>query len=651
MSEGRSHWVMDYETMINCFVGVFEHYKKDLLKVFVVTELRNDFVQFVDFLLENKKNREWHVSFNGISFDSQITEFVIRNCDRLLKLSAAEIAYEIYKQAQKTIDLSKRKQRAEFPEWKLSIQQVDVFKMNHWDNANKSSSLKWVEFSMDWPNVQDMPIHHATPVYTQEDLDMIIGYCGNDVKATKQAMYYSKPLVNVRVMIKAKYGLPCYSYSNTKLGSELLLKLYCNATNRDPWEVKKYRTNRNGIPIKDILFNYVEFKSKEFKDFHELLLTKTIWNTKNDFKYQQKFKGYTFYYGAGGIHQCIETGIYKADDRFIIKDLDVASLYPSIACVNEMYPAHLGKEFFNVYKHNIVDVRLAEKAKPKADRDMAIIEGFKEAANATYGNSNSEYSWLYDPQYTMQTTINGQLLITMLVEELLMSIPESKLLQTNTDGATLYFPKEYLELYDSICKAWEEKTKLTLEFADYASMYIWDVNNYFAIYTDSKSKCKGRFEWEDQQNHKYTHLHKNKSYLIVSKAIFNYFVNDIPPERYLAENRNIYDYCAGVKIKGDDWQFIETCVTDQELKQTVLQKTLRYYISKGGCKIVKVNKSDGREIQVEAGKWMQTNFSKYEEKTWEDYDVNDDYYLEQIYKEIHNICPPITNQLELNFPI
>ena len=53
----------------------------------------------------------------------------------------------------------------------------------------------------------------------------------------------------------------------------------------------------------------------------------------------------------------------------------------------------------------------------------------------------------------MQTTINGQLLITMLVEDLLLNIPESTLLQTNTDGATLKFPKEYLPIYEKLCKS------------------------------------------------------------------------------------------------------------------------------------------------------------------------------------------------------
>ncbi len=642
----RTHWVMDYETMTNLFVGVFQCYSSKETKVFKIhSSLYNDIEPLIKFLQRNKNLKEKHISFNGISFDSQITEFIIRNQVQLLKMEPYDIVDAIYAEAQETISRSNAREFSKYPEWKLSIEQIDVFKINHWDNANRRTSLKWAQFAMDWSNLQDMPIHHAEKVNTEEEIQMITDYCINDVESTKKILHLSKPLIAVRQQIKEKYGLECYNYSNTKIGSQLLLGLYCEATDQKKYDVKELRTFRNGIPINDILFDYIEFKTPPFQQFLKKLKDKTIYNTKSDFKYKLRFKGYEFHYGAGGIHQCIRPGKYLAEGDIIVKDLDVASLYPSIACVNNMSPAHLGDEFFQVYKNDIVDVRLAEKKKPKANRDIAIIEGFKEAANATYGNSNSEYSWLYDPKYTMQTTINGQLLLSMLVEDLLINIPESVLLQTNTDGATLQFDKQYLNKYDEICKAWEEKTKLILEYADYSAMYIWDVNNYMSVYTDGNTKCKGRFEWEDLQNHKHTHLHKNKSHLVVAKAIYNYFVNGIDPEEYIKSNTNIYDYCAGVKIKGD-WSFYESSIKDGEHVENKLQKTIRYYISNKGSKILKINNSDNRQIQVEAGKWMQNVFNTYIEKPFEEYDINYDYYLESIMKEI-KILEPKNQQLKL----
>ena len=164
-------------------------------------------------------------------------------------------------------------------------------------------------------------------------------------------------------------------------------------------------------------------------------------------------------------------------------------------------------------------------------------------------------------------------------------------------------------------------------------------NSYIAINTAGKAKCKGRFEYENLA------LHKNKSHLIIPKALYAYFIEDKLPEQFLQENRNIFDYCAGVKIKGD-WEFQQLCVINGEITRQSLQKTLRYYISKKGCKIYKVNKSDKREIQLESGKWMQQLFNLYEEKPWAEYEVDESYYLDKIYKEINNIIPR-NNQLTL----
>jgi hypothetical protein len=77
-----------------------------------------------------------------------------------------------------------------------------------------------------------------------------------------------------------------------------------------------------------------------------------------------------------------------------------------------------------------------------------------------------------------------------------------------------------------------------------------------------------------------------------------------------------------------------------------LQHTIRYFISNNGSKIIKTNNSDGREIQVEAGKWMQTIMIDYEEKEFSEYGVNVKYYLDNIYKEIRAL-EPFTNQLSL----
>ena len=48
--------------------------------------------------------------------------------------------------------------------------------------------------------------------------------------------------------------------------------------------------------------------------------------------------------------------------------------------------------------------------------------------------------------------------------------------------------------------------------------------------------------------------------------------------------------------------------------------------------------SDGREMQVEAGEWMQKIANEIDPNTaYEAYDIDTEYYLENIYKQIEQI--------------
>ena len=171
-----NHWVMDYETLKTCFVAVFTHYKSDMTKVFIVCKFQNDTEDFINFLMGNVKDKEWHISYNGLGFDSQVTQHILVNRDKLRALSGAEVAGRIYEYAQGVIALSNAGEFLEYKEKQLAIKQIDVFKLNHWDNRAKRSSLKWIQFSMDWHNVQDMPLHHTHEIQSMEEVHEIVRY-------------------------------------------------------------------------------------------------------------------------------------------------------------------------------------------------------------------------------------------------------------------------------------------------------------------------------------------------------------------------------------------------------------------------------------------------------------------------------------------
>lgn len=629
----KNHWVMDYETITNCFIAVFEDYKQEQRKVFVVHKLspRSQFTDFVSFLLENINKEEWHISFNGISFDSQITEYVLDQYENWSDLSNDEIANIIYTYAQHIIT-KERNEPADYPEWNLSIKQIDLFKMNHWDNVAKRSSLKWIQYSMDWNNVEDMPHPHYKDVETVKELEDIVKYCINDVASTKKILEVSKEQLSLRKTLSEEYNINLFSASETRIAKELFAHFLCQKINIKKHELKKMRTSRPYVSVHECILPYVSFETPDFKNLLKFFQGIVVKETKGAINHKVTYKGMDIYYGLGGVHGSRDSGIYEAKEGYTIMSSDVVSFYPNLAIRNKFAPAHIDKNIFcDLYEWFFEE----RKKIPKSDPKNYV---YKIILNSTYGLSNDENSFLYDPKFTMSVTINGQLLLTRLFEMLNEGIPGSIPIMLNTDGLELMIPNSFKDRYMEICSQWESMTQLQLEHDKYKKMIVGDVNNYIAIYEnpDKKPKCKGRFEWEDQQDKKVSVLHKNKSFLIIPKAIYHYFVNNINPKDYLKQNRNVFDYCGGVKVKSD-WKLLGISVDKGVINETQMQKTNRYYISKSGVKLVKRHTTDGREIQIESGQWLQTVYNKEDGRVFNDCDINEDYYLDRIYKEINNI--------------
>ena len=617
-------------------MAVFKHYKTDETHIFSVCKLQNDYEKFIEFLKQNIENREWHISYNGLAFDAQITHNIIKDHENLKLMDGESIAEEIYAYAQSCIDRSNKNEFQEFPEWHMSIKQIDVYKLNHWDNMAKRSSLKWIQYSMDWDNMVDMPLPHDTNITTKQQLDMIVGYCINDVDSTKEIFNQCKPLIALRKNLTDQYGINLYSASEPRISKELFAYYLGKELGIPKYELKKLRTYRNVIKVKDIILDYIEFATPEFNNLLEKFKTVEINPnfTKGGFKYSVIYKEVKTDFGLGGAHGCNKPGVYESDEDNIIMSSDVASFYPNLAIKNKIAPAHLDKKAFcDLYEWFFTERKKIPKSNP-----MNYV--YKIILNSTYGLSNDKNSFLYDPQFTMFITINGQLTLMMLYEMICEAIPEAIPLMQNTDGVETVIPRSKKQIYLDVCKKWEEITSLTLEHGTYSKLVLADVNNYIAVDEDGKAKCKGRFEFEGLA------LHKNKSKLIIPKALYAYFVDGTLPEETLKNNNNILDYCIGGKSKGN-WQQVARSIEHNQPVEYKLQKINRYYISNSGCKIIKVNKNDRREIQLEAGRWMQTIMNDIEHKDWALYDINEKYYLDAIEREINNIIGIQSNQLLL----
>lgn len=615
---------------MDIFTATFLEKESSETRIFVIDNDLDDKQLMFDFL-ENEV--AGLVGFNSIKFDAQVLEYIYRYPD----CSAGDI--KRYAQ----LITSDNDRMNDVSEWRLRHKHLDLYKIHHFDNKNKRTGLKWCEFSMDLENIEDMPSQGKGENWLQ----MVLSYNLNDVIATKELYKRTAGMIELRKQLTKMYGINLLNASDSKIGSELTLKLYCQKTGKNIKDVKSMRTYRKSIKFSEIIFPYINFKSVEFNMLLNHFKKLEIKDTKSDSEFSVGYKGFQFDYGNGGIHGSISNSIVESNDDEIIIDADVSSLYPSIAIVNELYPRHLGKEFPKIYNDEIVLPRLAAKK----TGNTVLADGFKLAANSVYGKSNDIYSWLYDPQYTMATTINGQLLLTMLAE-MLMDINDSKLIQINTDGLTMVIPKDKIDQYYDLCNQWMQLTKLQLEYFEYSKMIIFDVNNYLAFYTNGKYKAKGRCEFENIP------LHKNKSFSIIPKSFYEYHKNNVKPVDFINNHTNIYDFCAGVKSnksdkKGANWYQLHW-VENGNYKTKKLSKTVRYFVSKKGSYLIK-HSEDGSQSSVEAPirkgnkiikDWKVTYFNKYYPvNNFQDYNIDYTYYISKVNEWISDIKD--VNQLSL----
>lgn len=251
-------------------------------------------------------------------------------------------------------------------------------------------------------------------------------------------------------------------------------------------------------------------------------------------------------------------------------------MYPSIAVANKYYPEHLGKSFCDVYEKVLV-----QRLEAKKSGNKVMADGYKLSLNSVYGKSNSEYSFCYDPLYTVKITLTGELSLCMLSEMLFLGIPDLKILQINTDGITVIIPKEYKRKYWEICKEWENITKLTLEYLAYDKMIMRDVSNYLAIDVKGKIKRKGLFKLHSEmiEDGEY---HKAFNQGIVPIALSEYYLNGIKVEDTILNNRNIFNFTKTFNAVRN-WKcetFILEGDNENDLKEE--QKNNRYYISNNG---------------------------------------------------------------------
>jgi hypothetical protein len=627
--------IYDIETMHELFLVCIYNPETKEMHDFQVSRNINQLDGFIRFT-EQHADYYW-VGYNNLRFDSQVIEWVIRNHDNWHELTAIETAAKI---AQKAADVIHDADYDVFPEYReewLTLKQLDLFRVNHYDNKNRRVSLKRLEFEMDLENIEEMPIRHDKKSLTTEEINLTIQYCHNDVMATYEfykvttgdtdhPLYKGNNQIELRQDIEEEFGIPCLNYSDSKIGDEMIKKFYCQEKGIQYSDLPKKGFFRKEVKVKHCIADYITFQTPELQKFLDRISKERL-TMKDDFKESLEFFGNTYTFAKGGLHTENKPEIFEADNDTVIVDWDVSSYYPAIIINNGRYPAHLGKEFLLGYKA-MFDKRLELKPFAKKDKKIkGIVGALKLAVNSVYGKSSDMQNWIYDRQLTMFTTITGELSLLMLIEA--YELADIHVISANTDGVTIMVKKCYIDKMDEINKWWMETTKYELERTDYQKIIFSTVNDYLAIKTDGEIKKKGDFLTDFE-------LHKNKSARIVPIALEAYYVHDIPVATTICNHSNIFDFCLRQKSSKD---FHYEGIANGN--KTVYNKLIRYYVSNTGEKLLKVKNenSDSTAVdmsQVEAGEWLATVCNHLTKDT-PITNVNFAYYIERAEKIISKI--------------
>ena len=262
-------------------------------------------------------------------------------------------------------------------------------------------------------------------------------------------------------------------------------------------------------------------------------------------------------FGFGGVHGATATPIHKTGQ---LLHVDVNNYYPSMliawglvtrAATNDNYPL-----VYNTRKAMKEKQIAAKNAgnKKEVKRWKKAQLPYKKMLNALSGAMKDETNAAYDPRNNNCMCINGQLMLLDLIEHLEV-VPGFELIQSNTDGLIIWIPDtdEAFEMVDDICWEWEQRCStdqcsILLELDNISEIYQKDVNNYLVVPDGPLVDEKGKPRWKCKGAYVKKLSDLDYDLPIVNRAIVNFFLYDIPPEKTIMECSDLRDFQKVVKV-------------------------------------------------------------------------------------------------------
>lgn len=648
---GKIVYVYDIEVFQNIFHCSVKNTETNNIYKFEISERKNQLRELVKFFKQVDKYITWgdyyttninipanviFCGYNNLHYDNPIINYIIEYEDKLMQYNIPTICSSIFNLS-KTITASSEDNIDEWKHWKYQIW-FDTFDILTMLYSNKLRvGLKEIQVTMQYPNVQEFVCDWTKPL-PLEDFDSMIDYNINDIESTSELLNRCKKDVDLRIAIEDEYGVRVLSKDGVNIGMKILTQKYLEKTGLTWWDIKDLRSPMSVIPLKDVILPFIKYDSPILQRVLDDMKNQIVSPGRKGYENKFVFNNLRYSVGVGGIHSVNSPEIIIPRDDEILIDIDVASLYPSMLIEYEFYPKHLGKEFLEVYKQ-IKD----ERIEAKHNGDKVKNETLKLALNGLSGNLQNEHNFCYSPFAVMQIRINGQLLLLMLAEKLTQI--GCRIVQANTDGLFVLLKKDVYSKVNSICREWEQLTKLTLEEDRFKAMYQYAINDYFAITEDNKVKEKGMFITTVK-------LGKGLTPKIIPKAVISFFKDGIPVEDTIKNCTDIRDFLMSEKT-GKQWH-VEYMNEEQ-------QRTNRFYASTNGGYLWKWKdtghkegeiitytepyvgerkyKASARQYQNMLTASGVTLLNKFDDKPIEERKINYRYYIMEAYKIIRDLKP------------
>lgn len=497
------------------------------------------------------------------------------------------------------------------------VDHIDLMSVS--PGAPTMPSLKIYAGRLHSKRMQELPIPIDASI-DDENREILRDYHGNDLDVTHDLHDDLKAQIELRTIMSKEYGVDLRSKSDAQIAEAVIKAEIERVTGR-----KVYAPDVVAGPFKYIPPSFIHFDTPMMQNVLHRLSTENFSvdhggivrgpEFLKDFSIGIGNSLYTM--GIGGLHSNEKHVTYRSDETMVIKDRDFTSYYPKIILECGLYPKHIGHVFLKIYK-KLFDERVAAK---KAGRKNEA-ESKKTALNGSFGKFGSHFSALFGPNLLIQTTITGQLVALMPIEQL--ELNGFSVISANTDGFVTMVPRERIAEFNAICLQLELDTGLMTEETTYKSLHLKDVNNYiaFAVEKDDKIKvkCKGEYAPCGPGLPGAAGQKKNPNMEVCTDAVIAYLKDGTPIEETIEWCTDPRKYAVVRRVAGGAMKDGES-----------IGKALRWYYAQGVTGGF-VTKKEGNSVPLTIGAKLMMELPDRLPL-----DVDDDYYIREAYAMLQEL--------------